>query len=309
VNGEPSKETTMPLSARDKTPKSFGCDFHHTNPQRRVPCVLGDMLAPLSADDIPPITPEAMASVQAALKLLADLVGDPDHNRFLAYGQRQDEFAIKARDILLTAKGLTGILRVEATPQVIKLTAHEGTRAAPLIPEIVVDDEDVAEIERLVAEERQRRAEIDRLVAEMSALPVYQGWSFTYEYPGYFCYSHPESPYSVFCTPDFSDLETVTIQTQDDEGSFYEEFSSDPKFSREGRTGEKIFELVRPTLDRILALPPELHVALTAAEISALKLAGEHVRVHMAHEHPWEIRDTAMGAIGKVLAAARAAQS
>jgi len=79
-----------------------------------VPSVLGDMLAPRSADDIPPITPEAMASVQAALKLLADLVGYRDRNLYLAYGNRQAEFALKARDILLTAKGLAGILRVES---------------------------------------------------------------------------------------------------------------------------------------------------------------------------------------------------
>lgn len=111
-----SKESAMSLSDRDKTPAPSGYGFHfqHTDPQRRVPCILGDMLAPKSADDIPPITPEAMASVQAALKLLANLIGDRDHNLFLACSQRQDEFAVKARDILLTAKGLAGILRVEA---------------------------------------------------------------------------------------------------------------------------------------------------------------------------------------------------
>jgi hypothetical protein len=51
------------LSSRDKTrsQSGFGYDFHHTSPQRRVRCVLGDMLAPLSADDIPPITPQAIA--------------------------------------------------------------------------------------------------------------------------------------------------------------------------------------------------------------------------------------------------------
>jgi hypothetical protein len=110
-----SKETPMSLSDRDKTPapSGYGFNFHHTDPQRRVPCVLGDMLAPKSADDIPPITPEAMASVQAALKLLATLVADRDHNLFLACSQRQNEFTVKASDILLTARGLAGILRVE----------------------------------------------------------------------------------------------------------------------------------------------------------------------------------------------------
>jgi hypothetical protein len=112
-----SKENTMSLSDRDKTPapSGYGFHFHHTNPQRRVPCLLGDMLAPLSADDISPITPEAMASVQAALKLLADLVGDRDHGLFLGSGDAKlEEYRVKARDILLTAKGLAGILRVEA---------------------------------------------------------------------------------------------------------------------------------------------------------------------------------------------------
>ena len=107
--------TDLGLSDRDKTPEpgGYGPRFHHTDPQRRVPCVLGDMLCPRSADDIPPITPEAMASVQAALKLLADLVADRDHGLYLGSGPgKLDEYRVKARDILLTAKGLAGILRV-----------------------------------------------------------------------------------------------------------------------------------------------------------------------------------------------------
>lgn len=107
----------MSLSDRDKTPapSGYGSHFHHTSPQRRVPCVLGDMLAPLSADDIPPITPEAMASVQAALKLLANLVADRDLGLFLAHSDaKREEHLVKARDILSAARGLAGILRVEA---------------------------------------------------------------------------------------------------------------------------------------------------------------------------------------------------
>jgi len=109
------KANELGLSARDKTlnPSGWGQCFHHTDPQRRVPCVLGDMLAPRSADDIPPITPEAMASVQAALKLLADLVADRDHNLFLGCSDEHRARNIEAaRNILLTAKGLAGILRV-----------------------------------------------------------------------------------------------------------------------------------------------------------------------------------------------------
>lgn len=49
----------------------------------------------------------------------------------------------------------------------------------------------------------------------------------------------------------------------------------------------------------------DLHVSLTADEVSALKKTLDHVRVHMAHEHSWETRDNAMVALGKVLAAAK----
>ena len=110
-----NRTNQLALSKRDKTRAShgFGYDFHHTEPQRRVPCAVGDMLAPRSADDIPPITPEAMASVQSALTLLANLVGDRDHNLFLGNADSDGQQTTKARDILLVAKGLVGILRVE----------------------------------------------------------------------------------------------------------------------------------------------------------------------------------------------------
>jgi len=50
--------------------------------------------------------------------------------------------------------------------------------------------------------------------------------------------------------------------------------------------------------------PPGAALRLTTEEVAALRRAGEHVRVHMAHQHSWTVRDTAMGAISKVLAAA-----
>jgi hypothetical protein len=103
------------LSDRDKipAPSGWGVNFHHTNPQRRVPCILGDMLAPLSADDIPPITPEAMESVQAALKLLANFVGDRDLGNFLCNSdERLVQGRAEARSIQRIAQGLAGILRV-----------------------------------------------------------------------------------------------------------------------------------------------------------------------------------------------------
>ena len=155
--------------------------------------------------------------------------------------------------------------------------------------------------------------ETDRLVAEMEALPPYRGWGFTYEYPGYFCYSHAKLPYSVFFTPDWEGVESMPIEVQDDEGTVHEEHCDRLPLPYDGRTGQKIFELVQPTLDKLLTLVPieghELCVRLTTTEIAALQKAHEHVRVNMAHDHPWEVRDTAMGAISKILTAARDAQS
>ncbi|HSX23315.1 MAG TPA: hypothetical protein VLE97_11130 [Gaiellaceae bacterium] len=158
--------------------------------------------------------------------------------------------------------------------------------------------------------------ETDRLVDEMNALPDYEGWSFSYEYPGYFCYHHRELPYRVAFTPDWEGDEQLPIQVEDEGGHFYEEHSPVLPLPREGRTGEKLLAMVRPTLDALAKLPrpaPEptvtvtVTVELTTAEIDAIGKAHEHVRVHMAHEHSWEVRDAAMGGIGKVLAAARRA--
>ena len=106
------------LSSQDKTPKAsgWGHDFHHTEPQRRVPCVKGNMLAPRSADDIAPITPEAMASVQQALALLANLLGDRDHNLFLGNADHNGRCTDAAKHIALIAAGLSGILRVTDEP-------------------------------------------------------------------------------------------------------------------------------------------------------------------------------------------------
>jgi hypothetical protein len=52
----------------------------------------------------------------------------------------------------------------------------------------------------------------------------------------------------------------------------------------------------------------DLHVRLTMDEVAALRAAHDHVRVHMAHHHPWTVRDAAMISICKVLTAARKAE-
>jgi hypothetical protein len=213
VPDDMSKACVLSLSDRDKTPapSGFGYHFHHTAPQRRVPCVLGDMLAPLSADDIPPITPEAMASVQAALTLLANLVGDQDLGRFMGHGDAElEEYREKGRGILSTARGLAGILRV-VTPTAI---------------------------------------------VEQSPVPA---------------------PKNI------SAATTVTGTT--------------PTATATGTL------LTTPS-------PPllEVGVQLSAVEVTALAMAGEHVRLSMAHSYSWASRDTAMEAISKVLNAARAAR-
>lgn len=95
-------------------------------------------------------------------------------------------------------------------------------------------------------------SEADRLVAELEALPDYRGWGFSYEYPGYFCYSHPSLPYSVFFTPDWEGDETLPIEVQTNEGGYHEEHSDRVPLPREGRTGDKLLDLVRPTLDKLL---------------------------------------------------------
>jgi hypothetical protein len=91
----------------------------------------------------------------------------------------------------------------------------------------------------------------DRLVAEMEDRPTYRGWSFSYEYPGFFCYSSKESPYRVFCTPDWEKLGTLDIQVQTDDGHDVPDWGDILPLPGKGRTGQKIFEMVRPTLDRL----------------------------------------------------------
>ena len=87
-----------------------------------------------------------------------------------------------------------------------------------------------------------------RLRAELETIPAYHGWWFAYEYPGLFCYHHPDSKLSIFFTPDWSTDGMMPIEVQDDEGSCvdYAEIS----LPHEGRTGQKLFDLVRSTLDK-----------------------------------------------------------
>lgn len=93
-------------------------------------------------------------------------------------------------------------------------------------------------------------AETDRLVAELEALPPYRGWRFAYEYPGLFCYHQADGgPISVFFTPDWSGDEELQVEVQTQDGDCLD--CQVLHLPREGRTGEQIAQLVRPTLDRL----------------------------------------------------------
>lgn len=107
------------LGPKDKqpNPSGWGKDFRHTDPQRRVPCIVGNMLAPASADDIPPIPESAAQSIRKAFELLANLVGDRDHNLFLGDADRDGRATREAEAISRACDGVLAILRVEATPQ------------------------------------------------------------------------------------------------------------------------------------------------------------------------------------------------
>ena len=109
-----------------------------------------------------------------------------------------------------------------------------------------------------------RDAETDVLVAELEELAPYDGWRFSYEYPGFFCYSRADLPFNVFFTPDWQEAETLPIEVQDDEGYHHAEHSTTVPLPRGGRTGQKLFDLVRPTLDKLSAG----HAAQTAGEPS-----------------------------------------
>lgn len=107
------------LGPKDKQRAShgYGSDFKHTEPQRRVPCIVGQMLAPASADDIPPIPESAAYSVRKAFELLANLVGDRDHNLFLGNADHDGRATREAEAIMRTCDGVLAILRVAPTPQ------------------------------------------------------------------------------------------------------------------------------------------------------------------------------------------------
>ena len=97
-------------------------------------------------------------------------------------------------------------------------------------------------------EKDAQKGEQARLIAELEALPAYRGWCFAYEYPGFFCFHHPDGVRSVFFTPDWNDDGMLPIEVQDDVGTNVDSVLI--PLPREGRTGQQLFDLVKSTLDK-----------------------------------------------------------
>lgn len=104
---------------------------------------------------------------------------------------------------------------------------------------------------------RVNEPETKRIIAELSAIPEHQGWRFSYEYPGFYCYSRPGGRSTVFFTTEWGH-EGMAIEVQASDGHHVEYGNRDCTqrwvqlhLPREGRTGPQIFEMVRPILDQL----------------------------------------------------------
>lgn len=102
--------------------------------------------------------------------------------------------------------------------------------------------------------EHRRDPETERLVAEMKALPSYEGWCFSYPYLGFFCYRHPALMYTVAFTPDWKGDDQLPIEVTDEDEHVYSEHSITLPLPGAGRTGAQIFALVKPTLDKLIEI-------------------------------------------------------
>lgn len=94
------------------------------------------------------------------------------------------------------------------------------------------------------------------LLNEMLALPDHNGWRFSLEYPGVFCFSHPETRLVVYCTPDYHVEGVLPIEVFDSaKGLHHPTYDKDVPLPTKDRTvaeiASQIFEMVRPTLDDI----------------------------------------------------------
>lgn len=87
------------------------------------------------------------------------------------------------------------------------------------------------------------------------ALPEYNGWHPSYEYPGHIFYTRPGQDLVIVATSDWEVNGTLDVQVQDDQGwcspAPYLGFSGGGvvEWPYEGRTPEKLFALLKPFLD------------------------------------------------------------
>ena len=103
----------MTLSAKDKTPNASGWGYYfpHTEPQRRLHTVAGDLLMPASADDLPDVPVCHLETVEKAVELIADLLSDRDHQRYMGDHTYLNEKANAEAATLRRLIGPTGMLR------------------------------------------------------------------------------------------------------------------------------------------------------------------------------------------------------
>jgi hypothetical protein len=97
--------------------------------------------------------------------------------------------------------------------------------------------------------------------ALLAELPEYNGWSATYEHPGFINYSHPDSNVMVCACSDFNGDAKLDIQTAD--GRSFDD-GENAAWPHEGRTAEKMFARIRPYLDKYH--PSAANAATTAKE-------------------------------------------
>lgn len=130
-----------------------------------------------------------------------------------------------------------------------------------------------------------------RLLAELKALPDYQGWTFVYVYPGYFSYLRGDT--SVYFTPDWEGDATLPIQVQDNDGNVLDEYSKSLPLPHGGRTGRKLFHMVRPTLDaiageRVSHSTKKKTIAQLDREIAEALTRERTQSPHSIHTPTWE---------------------
>ena len=88
-----------------------------------------------------------------------------------------------------------------------------------------------------------------------AALPAYNGWVATYEYPGFVHYSHPDGDYAVNVSSDFNGDACLDIQISTADLARSINDGENAPWPHEGRTAEKMFARIHPYLDKYQPTP------------------------------------------------------